>query len=308
MPVERARIVVLLVLASAWAGCAQPEPAQGEGAPGVVDLEFPPLLVQNTPQEAREAPSRFFVSYAGVLTGMGSPESAEFPTALVRDGSAVFVSYAGQKWTRYEWADPALAGVAAQVAAYDLRLLLTHPSYAGVREPRGDVEVWRGTGVVDEPDVDVPYEVVVEARAGKVVRATVVAPTARESPFTFTPLAEPFPFPVAVPQGARAWAELVPLEAEAREAHVALIGLVEAYARNHAGLLPETLDETTLRLELATTGASWPRNPYRDAPLSEGVSEGHFGWTRCAPDRGYYVAYGWDALLLEERWGVPQCS
>lgn len=308
MTAPRARLAVALLLPVAWAGCAQPGAGPADPGAAVVDLEFPALLVQNTPQEAREAPSRFFVAYAGPLTGMGSPESAEFPTSVVRDGDRVFVTYAGRTWTSYAWEDPSLAGIAAQVAAYDLRLLLSHPSYVGSREPRGDVEVWRGRGVVDQPDVDVPYEVEVEARGGRVVRATVVAPTARESPYTFTPLAEAFPFAIAVPQGARTAAEVAPLEGAARDAHVALIRLVDAYARNHAGLLPETLDESSLRLELATTGASWPRNPYRDAPLSEGVSEGHFGWTRCAPDRGYYVAYGWDALLLDERWGLPQCS
>ncbi|HEV8361855.1 MAG TPA: hypothetical protein VGR28_15515 [Candidatus Thermoplasmatota archaeon] len=298
------RLALLLAALAIAAGCTAPTPSPGD--PATPALRYGPMLATFTPAEPNELPGQVRVGWSAEGFGVVSDAAAEFPTGALRVGGALFVTYAGMGWLHYTEQDPRAGAWPAQALALDLRGLLEQPGARVERTGSAQDARVEARGSFRAGDLDVPYHAVLTVQGDLVVAARVEAEGARESPYALEP-GPALGLRIARPGEVMDPDDAAPLNIAAGEAHAVLVGLVSAYARNHAGLLPERLTPDDLRVELVASGQAWPDNPFTDAPLRAAEEHGGFRWTRCEPTVGHYAGYGWDGPLAESKWGGRDC-
>ncbi|MCA1812535.1 MAG: hypothetical protein LC624_01120 [Halobacteriales archaeon] len=295
----------LLVLLAVLAGCTgtPPPPSPGTGGP----LRFDPMVVTLTPTEPNEtlsAPVR--VAWSEQAFAASSENPGEFPAEVVRAAGSTYVTRTHMGWVRFPFEDPRGVTIGVQAQALDLRSLLGLPGYHGTRTQTNGVERIAGDGRFTIADQDLAYHVEAEARDGHVVSARVATKGAREAPYAFA-AGGALLAPAGAPAESLGFDEAARQDAAAGEAHAAVAKLIDAYARNHAGLVPERVTPEDLRIEVLASGKPWPTNPFTDQPLAEAEAHGGLHWTKCDASSARYLGYGWDGKVSEARWGATDC-
>ncbi|HVL48349.1 MAG TPA: hypothetical protein VM889_07325 [Candidatus Thermoplasmatota archaeon] len=304
----RALALAVLVLAPALAGCAEPTaPAADVGLAALSKaLAFEPMRVRLTPGEPGETPPLIEIAWGATTFGARSSDGREFPPFAVREGRAIYASQTGERWVKHDAADGRARGFAPQAFLWDLRYVLAMPGVSATRTERaGGLDV-EGRGTLDATGAPMPFAFTLRVENGRITRATIDAPGARESPYTLT--AATADVLTTPPRESRAAADVERLDRASAEAHAFVVTLVEAHARNRAGLLPERVDRDALAIEVAASGRNWPDNPYTGAPLAAGRGPGDLRWTRCEPTVGHYAGTGWDGVLLTRAFGGKACA
>ncbi|HUR61080.1 MAG TPA: hypothetical protein VM286_01780 [Candidatus Thermoplasmatota archaeon] len=283
-----------ILLGALLGGCAGAGPPGG----GVPNLSFPPMALATVPLEPLEGRGTLELGWQDGLFAVRARNEGGMPAMAIRDGDRLFLSQTGMGWSAWDLADyVARSPRGFRYLAWDVPALLAMSEPTG---GAGRLEA-RTSLVVEGSSHAVALEV--EHAGGEARKVVIRSDLDPEAPFTLTPLGHAFPFPVATPTALRPIADVVELDGKARESHVALLQLVNAYAKNHAGTLPQDLDRQTLQVELATSGATWPQNPYDGAPLAPRDESGHFQWVRCSLTDGHYIGNGWDGPLLDYPFG-----
>src|SRR5206468_3511109 len=127
--------------------------------------------------------------------------------------------------------------LSSRLYLWDLPSVLTAPGMTLHTNVTGNVLNVTADGTIA---LDLEVHLQVGAVDNRVVWARELAPTGRESPFTFHADGVAFPFPVAKPAVSKSLAETSDLNDAARSAHVQVIKLLQAYAKNHGNTVPDT--------------------------------------------------------------------
>ncbi|MEA3166529.1 MAG: hypothetical protein QOJ26_1401 [Thermoplasmata archaeon] len=284
----------LLLAALLLAGCAA-GPAEAPPAP---DVEFGAMSLETVPLEPFEARGVIRVAWAGDLFAVHTKGEGGMPAMAVRQGSVLYTTETGMGWTSQDVTAFASSSVRGfRYLAWDVPALLEEGRVTSVSEGRFEAES-------DFNDRNGPQTagIVVLHDGHTVTEARVTTAADPESPYTLRPAAG-FPFPVAVPSPSRPVAEVLRMDATARDVHAGVLKLVADYSRNHAGSLPDRLDPDALRVEMLASGASWPEGAYDGQPLHEASASGQFHWVHCALNDGVYEGYGWDGAAVRYAFG-----
>ncbi|HLF16703.1 MAG TPA: hypothetical protein VI796_04645 [Candidatus Thermoplasmatota archaeon] len=295
-------VALLAVAASALSGCSSG--GTGDDALDVVaGIDWSQALdVATTPSEPNELRGLVRVAWSDVGFAIESEREQDLAHRTIVTADAAYTTMGGMGWVRYGLDQIGGRGpLTNRLFLWDLRLLLHDPGVALTSEATtAGSTVVHAVGTLEGHGLDVDLTVTVQGNL--ITDARLTSPQGREAPFAFHP-ASKLSFPVAVPSPVKPLAEVLDGDARATAAHLTLMGLVESYADNHGGLLPERLDPDTLRLELLTAGADWPDNAYTGDAMADRAGSGGFQWRRCALTDGLYTGHGWDAGLVTQGFG-----
>jgi len=295
----------LLVFTVLWlAGCSDPEalarePAAEAVAEGLVFSGVYDVGLRSVEPEEERGFIR--VQWQGGLFAVDNEKEWDVPRHAIVDGDVVYTTRSGHAWVRWDLPDGVASGrLTNRLVLWDVPRMLAHEStglelregvlVATVRYPVGKDTLAAEVRVEGEgPDIRV------ESAQG------------RESPYTLHPGGEALRFPVQAPARVLPAAEVDQGDAAARTGHQAIADLVLGYCRTHGGLVPESVDPDTLRVERVTSGTSWPASPYDDQPMRDAPESGHFMWERTSPTQGVYEGRGWDGAVVKHFFGPTVC-
>lgn len=266
---------------------------------GVFDV-FP------TAMEPEDQRGSIVVAWQDGLFAVDNEKEFDLAQHTVVDGATAYTSRTGAKWTAWPLDDAVAQGrLSNRLVLWDVPRLLRDPgtTLAAAQEDgrtvlRGDVALGLG--------LEAQVEVVVEG--GRPAAMRIEADEGREAPFTIAPGRSPLRFAVQVPATVLAAQQVEAGDAQAKAGHDQVAALVLAYCRTRAGVLPDSVDPETLRVELLASGQEWPRSPYDDAALRHGGGSGHFEWDRASPTEGTYTGLGWDGGVVLHFFGPVQCA
>lgn len=280
------------------AGCSGPTaPPAGDPRAAVAALQWPTLSVHTTPSEPAERAGTNIVTWgAGTFAVYSQSEADLSRKSVVASGGAVYTTDNDVGWTRAEFGRS--IRLSPRLILWDLQTVLADPGVHVEVRPEGDVLNATATGRMESRGWDVAVQL--GAVAGRVTWAREEAQVGRESPFTFRAEGAAFPFPPVAPPAFRDESEVGALNDRARAAHVQVIQLIQAYARNHAGTVPDEPSPSSMALELAASGQPWPDNPFTDRPLAKGDGPGDFVWAKCGPFDALYGGRGFDSYLVSQ--------
>lgn len=292
---------VLAVVVVALAGCSNPLGGGGgtdDLHAEVMALEFPVMLVRPTPAEAFEKPGDSVLKWEGEFFGILSRDPAAGLRAMtVINGDTAYSSDRGIGW----FMEPYPGGTSkspstTHMILWNLKELVTYPDLSIAVRRNGPEANYTLTGSPLIAGHQVPLTLQLGARDGTVTFGRLTAPDIPETPFMFS-VGGTLPFPLAVPENVLNTVAAVAKQKVSITQHSFLVQLIHNYTRNHAGMVPPSVDADTLRLELLTTGKSWPVNPFDGEPLRSELKSGHFNWCTKGANVGAYTSYGFDDVL-----------
>lgn len=274
--------------------------SHGSASAGPVPaLEFPVMSVTTVPLEPLEGRGVLVVAWQDGRMGVSTLHEGGMPPQAVVAGPTLYESQAGMAWT--SWSRATYAQSTARGFRY---LAWDAPTLLAQAHVTTATATWfHATSSYTVGDRVQPVTLDVNHTGATVVDIRIATPQDPESPYTLRPAGAAFPFPMAVPAVFRPAPEVTELDGKARDGHGVLLGLVAAYGKDHGGTLPDTLTPDSLRVEMVSSGAQWPTDPYDDQPLHERVASGHFHWVHCSLGDGLYEGYGWDGPTVRFAFG-----
>jgi hypothetical protein len=186
---------------------------------------------------------------------------------------------------------------------WNLKELVAHPELSITVRRAGGEANYTLTGTPLIAGTKIPLSLQLGARDGMVTYGRLTAPEIPETPFMFS-VGGDLSFPLAVPENVMNPVSAVAKEKVSTAQHSLLVQLINNYTRNHAGMVPPSVDAETLRLELLTAGKDWPVNPFDGEPLHSERKSGHFNWCTKGGNVGSYTSFGFDNVLGHRPFGA----
>lgn len=301
--------VASMVLVAILAGCTNPSATQDAEAKVLVDaLRWTGSYGVDVASEEPDPGFMRFAYQEGLFAIDNEKEHGLHPHIIV-DESRVVTSNTGNHWTLWD-KDQAIADgrLSPWVGIWDLRAVLTDEDTILRRGETPEEVDAEATLRLGSHEATVGYHAV--ASGERIEEVTISGQGVREGPHVVRPSDAGMRFSVQWPDAAAILdgAEATRSDEQALDGHVFVVGLVEQYCKTRAGQLPVSVDPETLRVELTTSGQSWPTSPYDGEPLEDGGGQGHFTWSRESTARGTYEGSGWDGPIRRDVFGPTRCS